>query len=101
MLLEWENAVDRLSSNSKYIVPVLLGRYVEVGTGGQALQKFNAFGGLADKAWPEMTSVTCGSRTIKETMAQLFSIQVTVRTCMPYVTHAHAMVSRFRLHCSC
>jgi hypothetical protein len=44
------------------------------------LKKYNAFGGLKTKdgklrKWPDEYSTTCKTRTIKQTMETLFSIQ--------------------------
>jgi hypothetical protein len=71
LLKEWELAVDKLSSDSKCIVPVLVGVYKH----GGGLFKFDAFGGLDDQPWPAECSASCGTRTIKDTMEKLFSIQ--------------------------
>lgn len=86
VLKEWELAVDKLDANSKYIVPVLVGEYVDIDIGsaggssssGKALKKFNAFGGLRGKPWPAQHSTTCATRTVKDTMGKFFAIQVLV-----------------------
>jgi hypothetical protein len=81
VLKEYELAVDRLQEDSTYIVPVLVGEYVSV-DGAEMLKKFSAFGGLKGKGkggefrrWPDEYSTTCKTRTIKQTMEKLFSIQ--------------------------
>jgi hypothetical protein len=81
VLKEYELAVDKLGEDSKYIVPVLVGEYVSV-DGTEMLKKFSAFGGLKGKGkggefrtWPDEYSMTCKTRTIKQTMEKLFSIQ--------------------------
>ena len=76
---EYELAVDKLEEDPKYIVPVLVGEYVSAG-GEDVLKKFNGFGGLKAKSGnirkcPDEYSTTCKSRTIKQTMEKLFSIQ--------------------------
>ena len=79
VLKEWELAVDKLTTGQRtYIVPVLLGRYVSVAKGGEALQKFGAFGEFNSNSWPAAHSTTCRTRTICDTMQQLFSVQVCV-----------------------
>jgi hypothetical protein len=79
VLKEYELAVDKLEVDSKYIVPVLVGEYVRV-DGADMLKKFNGFCGLKGKdgelrKWPDKYSTTCKTRTIKQTMEKLFSIQ--------------------------
>jgi hypothetical protein len=79
VLKEYELAVDELEDDPKYIVPVLVGKYVRV-DGAEMLKKFNGFGGLMGKdgefrKWPSEFSTTCKTRTIKQTMEKLFSIQ--------------------------
>ena len=92
LLKEWELAVDKLARDPLHIVPVLIGEYVQAGMGmgigarrgssPQLYQKFSAFGGLPartldfgqDRGWPDAHSVTCKTRTIKQTMSALFKI---------------------------
>ena len=75
MLKEWELAVDRLALEPTYIVPVLVGEYTETAEYGKIYQKFGAFAGLPGKPWPDKYSTTCRTRTIKQTMEKLFSVQ--------------------------
>jgi hypothetical protein len=71
-------AAGKLEANSRYIAPVLVGEYVDLGGGGQqALKEFNAFGGLQGKPWPPEHSAACASRTTRGTMGKLFAIQGT------------------------
>jgi hypothetical protein len=77
VLKEWELAVDKLEQGkADYIVPVLVGEYVDVASGaGKALKKFASFGGVGGCPWPDEYSTTCKTRTVKQTMQKLFSIQ--------------------------
>jgi hypothetical protein len=76
VLMEWELAVDKLEAGeSDYIVPVLVGEYISLADGSKELKKFGAFGGVAGKPWPDEFSMTCKTRTIKQTMQKLFKIQ--------------------------
>jgi hypothetical protein len=83
VLMEWELAVDKLEAgDSEYIVPLLVGEYIDSGH-GRALKKFSAFGGLPNKPWPDAYSTTCKTRTIKQTMAKFFAGSTSVsRSCI-------------------
>jgi energy-coupling factor transporter ATP-binding protein EcfA2 len=81
VLKEYELAVDKFEAGDKtLIIPVLLGEYITASTGDDypsstALKKFGAFAGLPKKPWPECHSTTCKTRTIKQTMDKIFSVQ--------------------------
>ena len=75
VLKEWEIAIDRLEQGeTTFIIPLLVGEYLEV-DGNSLLKKFNAFGGLPGKPWPDTYSTTNKKRTIKQTMQALFAVQ--------------------------
>jgi guanylate kinase len=81
VLKEYELAVDKFEAGDKsLIIPLLLGEYIIAPSSGDypsssALKKFQAFTGLPQKPWPECYSTTCKTRTIKQTMETIFSIQ--------------------------
>ena len=73
LLKEWELAVDKLARDPLHIVPVLIGEHVE-DSGRRLYEQFGAYGGLPNQPWPDAHSVTCKTRTIKQTMSALFKI---------------------------
>jgi len=76
MLMEFETAVDILSVEPEFVIPLCVGEYVPVSDGAssttRALVKFRDFDA---SNYPNVTSTTCGSRTVRETMQKIFFIQ--------------------------